>query len=279
MPSSPAPSIVNAGPLEWAFRDFAQTMSRVLWVDVVEEPTDHYFLLAWDGPHPSGSSFVPYDAIQTAGDKRLIAAAFARHDVPTPETQLLATWAEVSAWVDTRSDSDWVLKYPTASGGSGHRLITPSTPEPRDWPTPFVVQRFVSMARPEVFRIYGVAGETFGFNARRFPSGVEPSPWVAHARGARYEHAGVPPEGAVAAARAAMQACDLLDSFGCADLVFDGDRWLALEVGTDGACGHVDRDVDDAALRAELDGRTATAFWRWVGEIPPWGRGPWRIRN
>jgi len=57
-----------------------------------------------------------------------------------------------------------------------------------------------------LYRIYAAGGRTFGWVARRFPSGARVSAWVAHARGARYELAGEAPQLAVAAARAALEA-------------------------------------------------------------------------
>lgn len=275
-----AAAIVNSGPLDWAFSEFAARMAKVLWLDVVATPPDAFFLLAWEGEEPpSGRSFIPFHAIQIAGDKRLMADRFIANDIPIPETRSIATWADVMEVVRASPTKSWVLKYPTASGGSGHRLLEHDATEPREWPTPFLLQRFVTMARPEVYRLYAVAGEIFGFNARRFPKEVAPSPWVAHARGARYEVLREVPEEAIEVTRRALAATDLLDSFGCVDLLHDGERWLALEVGTDGACGHVDRDLGDATLADELDRRFAIAFWRWLGVAPPWGDGAYRPRS
>lgn len=281
MSNTPRFGILNAGPLAWAFEDFARHMANVLWLDVVQEPPPRFLMLAWDedSPAPSGDSFVPRHAIEIAGDKRLIAERFAAHGVPMPETRLLDTWADVERVITSDADETWVLKYPTASGGSGHRLLRRDATEPKDWPRPFVLQRFVRMPRPEVYRLYAIAGETFGWNARRFRDDQPASPWVAHARGARYVVIGEAPSEAVAAARAALVATDLIDSFGCADLVYDGAQWLVLEVGTDGACGHVDRDVGDAALAREIDRRFAEAFWAWAGGERPWGDAAWSLRD
>jgi glutathione synthase/RimK-type ligase-like ATP-grasp enzyme len=282
MLSSTPPSlgILNAGPPAWAFEDFARRMSSVLWLDVVREPPECFLMLGWDQEEaqPPGRSFVARHAIDIAGDKRLIAERFAAHGVPMPETRLLTTWAEIAHVIDADADETWVLKYPTASGGSGHRLLRRDALEPKAWPRPFVLQRFVRMPRPEVYRLYAIAGETFGWNARRFSDDGPTCPWVAHARGARYVVLDEAPKDAVETARAALAATDLLDSFGCADLVHDGERWLALEVGTDGACGHVDRDVGDAALAHELDRRFAEAFWTWAAATPPWGARGWAAR-
>src|SRR5262249_56906192 len=124
-------------------------------------------------------------------------------------------------------------------------------------------------------RLEGAGGELSGWVARRFPVGTKASPWVAQARGARYEVAGEAPQQARAAGRAALEATGLLGSFGCADLLRKpSGEWVVLEVGTDGMYNHVDRDLGDRELEAELQGRVAEAFWARVGP-PPWGRGTW----
>jgi hypothetical protein len=177
-----------------------------------------------------------------------------------------------------RSEVQWALKWPTGSGGAGHRHLTAADLVPEEWPRPYLVQRFVVQAQPEVYRLYCVAGETFGWNVRRFPPGTTPSPWVAHARGARYETAGEAPAEAERQARAAWKATGLLGSFGCVDLLPDGEEWLVLEVGTDGLHGYVDRDVALPALAEEIDCRLAEAFWA-EAVVKPWGSGPWRPRS
>lgn len=265
MTTSATPTILNAGPHAWAFEAFAQRMAQVLGVQVVSEPSDAFLLLAWDQPAPPpGRSFVPHLGVQVASDKRLVAEHFMREAVPAPESRLLDSWSAVEALVHAWPEDTWVLKYPTGSGGAGHRLLGHDPVEPRDWPRPFLLQRFVPMERPEVFRLFGVAGEIFGFNARRFPEGTPASPWVAHARGARYEVIRDVPAEAIEVTRRALAATELLTSFGCVDLVHDGQGWLALEVGTDGANGHVDRDLGDVGLERELDDRYARAFWDWA---------------
>jgi hypothetical protein len=186
-----------------------------------------------------------------------------RHGVPVPESHLFATWAEVRAFVTHRAERSWCLKYPTGCGAAGHRLLKRETPEPRGWPLPYLVQEFIRLDRPEVYRLYCAGGDLFGWVARRFPADVPVSPWVAHARGARYERAGQAPAPALTAARQALVATGLLDSFGCVDLLRRPDgAWLVLEVGTDGMYNHVDRDVGDPVLEGELRERIAAAFGR-----------------
>jgi hypothetical protein len=128
-----------------------------------------------------------------------------------------------------------------------------------------VVQEFIRLDEPAVFRTYTAGGEIFGWNVRQFPQGIKKSAWVAHARGARYAILGDPPADAVNAARQAMEATGLLESFGCTDLVQrPTGEWVVLEVGTDGVYNHVDRDFENLAFQQELDRRLAKAFWRWV---------------
>ena len=160
-------------------------------------------------------------------------------------------------------DSEWCLKYPTSCGASGHRLISSSSTEPPNWPRPFIVQEFIRLKRPEVYRVFCAAGELFGWVARRFPEGTRLSPWVAHARGARYVRLGEPPSEALEAARRSLIATRLWDSFGCVDLLHKPTgEWLVLEVGTDGLFNHVDRDLGDPDLERELHRRVANAFWK-----------------
>jgi hypothetical protein len=157
-----------------------------------------------------------------------------------------------------------------------YRLLNPGMALPRGWPLPLVVQEFIPLERPEVYRLYGAGGQLFGWVARRFPAGVEPSPWVAHARGARYELVGDAPVEAVAAARSALEAVGLLGSFGCVDLLrHPGGKWLVLEVGTDGMFNHVDRDLGLPELQLEIQRRVAEAFWS-RSEWWPWEPGTWR---
>jgi hypothetical protein len=264
--------VLNQGGGAWAFEAVAERLARALWVDVSDEPGDWNLVLAWDGTEPPGGrSFVPPAAAAVAADKRLQVERFREHGVPTPRTVLLD--ALEGPPPSGSASGRWVVKYPTSSGASGHRFL--GEPVPTDWPRPFVVQEFVELDPPEVYRLYGAGGDLFGWNVRRFGPDQPASPWVAHATGARYVHLGPSPAGATAAARRALAACGLLGSFGCVDLLPSPDGWLVLEVGTDGPAGHVDRDVGEP-LATELDRRLAGAFWAAVGPAP-W-RGAWRPR-
>lgn len=272
-PSPLSHAIVNAGDGAWAFDEHAQNLSRLLDTPLASG-ADLVYLLGWDKPTPPDchALFISWDSIQLASDKRHLAENFARHGVPTPRTYVLDSETELRNFLDRESRVEWILKWPIGSGGSGHRLLDEGTPQsffiPHDWPQPFLVQEFIRLEQPEVFRLYAVGGETFGWNARRFPPGIEASPFVAHALGARYEDAGdVPPE-AEEAARMALASIGLLHSFGCADLMCDEHgHWKVLEVNTDGVWHHVDREVAIPGLRQETDARLSAAWRRWVEQM------------
>jgi len=273
--------ILNSGGGSWAFAPVARHLSDALWVDASETPRRfNYLLLADDAVAAARTDFfIPFSSMQLAADKRLLASAFTAHGVPTPRTLLLESMADAERLLVTDPSREWCLKFPTGCGASGHRFLTPGMTLPDGWPLPLVVQEFVRLERPEVYRMYGAGGRLFGWVARRFPKGAKPSPWVAHARGARYELAGDPPPRAAAAARAALAASELLDSFGCADLLpGPGGEWLVLEVGTDGMFNHVDRDIGHPGLEQEIQRQIAEAFWGRFGTWRPWGTGGWHSR-
>jgi hypothetical protein len=272
--------VLCGGDGAWAFEPLARSLAAALWVDLSPVPRQFNYLLFTDSlPLPTGcESFVPLESIALAADKRRLADVFTRAGVPIPETHLLHTWDEVCQIRVSRPETQWCLKFPTACGASGHRMLT-ETPPPTWWPAPFVVQEFVCLEQPAVHRTYAVGGVTFGWMVRRFPAGKQASPWVAHARGAVYERADEAPEAAITVARAALAATGLLGSFGCVDLLQrPSGEWLALEVGTDGLANHVDRALGDATTETEVARRIAEAFWKWVGAAPPWGDA-WQMRE
>lgn len=256
--------VLNRGNGAWAFAELAQQLATALGVDVAEEPRRFNYVLQVDESFPLNTitSFIPITSISLAADKRLVAEVFSRSRVATPMTELVDTFDAVLAFVRAAPEREWCLKYPTGCGATGHRLITPESSEPPNWPRPFVVQEFVRCEHPEVYRAYCAGGELFGWVVRRYPSGVRPSPWVAHARGARYVRLPERPGAASEVARSALQATGLWNSFGCVDLLRrPTGEWVALEVGTDGLYNHVDRELGDAELEEELQRRVATAFW------------------
>ena len=273
--------ILNSGGGSWAFAPLARQLGDALWVDVSETPRSfNYLLLADDAVAAARTDFfIPFASMQLAADKRLLARAFSAHGVPTPRTLLVESMGEAERLRMSDANRQWCLKFPTGCGASGHRLLTADMTLPASWPLPLVVQEFIKLPRPEVYRLYGAGGRLFGWVARRFPDGVRPSPWVAHARGARYELAGDPPQAAIAAARAALEASELLDSFGCADLLRTPEgQWIVLEVGTDGMFNHVDREIGHPILEQEIQRQIAETFWGRFGTWRPWGAGDWYSR-
>lgn len=259
-------AIVNAGQGAWAFEEHGQRLAQIMQLEVSSSPAQYNYLLGWESTEPpSGKIFIPYQSILLASDKRGMAEVFQKHGVAIPRTYLLSSAKEVQRVVELETDNRWVLKWPTGCGASGHRLIGADDSIPEEWPRPYLLQQFIDLENPEVYRLYGIAGETFGWNVRRFPMGAKSSPWVAHAQGACYESVGTAPAEAEYQARKALAATDLLNSFGCADLLYSRDgRWLVLEVNTDGIFNYVDRDISIPGITQAIDHRLAKAFWAWV---------------
>jgi glutathione synthase/RimK-type ligase-like ATP-grasp enzyme len=257
--------VLNGGSGSWAFEPLAEQLSAALDVTVSAEPRRFNYLLYLDSvpDHFPHRVFIPLSSIRIASDKRLMAEAFHRNDVPTPRTVLLDSFSDVRQFITQHTEVNWCLKFPTGCGANGHRMITAESPEAPNWPRPFIVQEFIRLERPEVYRIYCAGGELFGWVTRRFPAGHQSSPWVAHARGARYVRLQDPPEAALVAARGALLATGLYETFGCVDLLCrPSGEWVVLEVGTDGLFNHVDRELDNSELEAELLRRISRAFWR-----------------
>jgi glutathione synthase/RimK-type ligase-like ATP-grasp enzyme len=264
--------ILNAGKGSWAFSELAEQLAAALWVDVVTSPADfNYVLFEEPGAETAHASFIPRHGVDVAADKRTQTQMFAAALVPMPETVLLESPEDVARFVARRRDRRWVLKYPIGCGAAGHRIVTADMVMRDDWPRPFIVQAFIEMDDPAVYRIYGAGGELFGWNVRRFgSSSSRRSPFVAHATGASYELKGQPPARAADVARQALTAAGLSESFGCVDLLRSGPDWLVIEVGTDGFYNYVDREVPEP-LATELDRQIAIAVWAWIGEPHPWG--------
>lgn len=256
--------VLNSGAGAWAFEEFATRLATALGVDVSTQPRRLNYVLYVDDLNSlrDEQSFIPLNPIRVATDKRLLASAFNKSNVPAPETHLFSDFSEVRDFLEKHTEREWCLKYPTSCGAHGHRLITAKDPEPANWPQPFVLQEFIRLKEPEVYRVYCAASEMFGWVARRFPSGSKVSPWVAHARGARYVNLNNAPADALNVASKALKATGLWGSFGCVDLLRGRSGWLALEVGTDGLTSHVDRDIGDPDFEAEIERRICKAFWQ-----------------
>ncbi|HXJ61800.1 MAG TPA: ATP-grasp domain-containing protein [Verrucomicrobiae bacterium] len=236
----------------------------MLGIDVSEKPRRFNYLLHLEDSSQIADCrlFIPIEAIRLAADKRQLALAFHQNGVPTPLTRLFDDFDQAKNFVRQHSETEWCLKYPAGCGGAGHQLISEGTAEPANWPRPFVVQEFIRLERPVVYRVYCAGGELFAWIMRRFPASIAPSPWVAHARGARYVRLPKPPSEATEVAHRALMATGLWSSFGCVDLLLKPTgAWVVLEVGTDGLFNHVDRELGDRDLESELQRRVANAFW------------------
>lgn len=256
--------ILNYGPAAWAFDSLARQLASKLGVDVVSRPRAFNYVLGADPLDlpDERAQFVDVETIQLASDKRLLASTFAAAHVPTPITKLFDDLDAARAFVRSQPHLEWCLKYPIGTGATGHRLFTVDAEVPRGWPTPYVVQEFVRLPEPEVYRIYAAAGQVFGWLLRRYDQGSG-SPWVAHARGARWHRLTGPPAAAAQVATTALEATNLLQTFGCVDLLQRPDAtWVVLEVGTDGLFTHVDRDLGDPTFEAELLERIGDSFVR-----------------
>ena len=147
--------VLNGGSGAWAFEPLAEQLSQAVGIPVSASPRRFNYLLHLEAMDDDfdGRVFIPLASIRIAADKRLMAATFARHALPTPQTVLLESFDQVRHFIAQDPLSPWCLKYPTGCGANGHRLIDHDSVEPPNWPRPFVVQEFVRLERPEVYRL------------------------------------------------------------------------------------------------------------------------------
>lgn len=268
----PRAALLHRGWGRSLFGDHAAYLSRLTGLPIVETDLglDFAYLLAWAGAAaPACPTFVPYQSILLAADKRALAPVFAAAGVAVPETHLLESPEAVRAFPALHPERRWVLKWPLGCGALGHQIIGPDTALTPLWQPPFLVQELVELETPVVYRLYAVAGETFGWSVRKFGPEVPTSPWIAVARGAHFETVPAPPPEAVAQARRALAAVGLLYSFGVADLLQrpEGD-WVVLEVNTDGLYEFVLREFGIPEITNELNERLAQAVQNAVEQAP-----------
>jgi predicted ATP-grasp superfamily ATP-dependent carboligase len=272
------PVIVNQTAGQWAFEELAKILSKSLWVDIKEEFGDINYILCVAKKKHNINSFIPIESIEIAADKRKIEQRFNIYDVTRPKTFLTNNLKDVELVLSKFPQIQWILKYPTGCGGINHRFIDNILQIPKEWPKPFIIQEFIESLIPEVYRLYCVDGEIFGFNARRFKDTSNKIPWVSHAQGAIYQYGDNPDKEVLSLAKDALISVGLYHSFGVVDLVKNQiGKWFALEVGTDGIYNYVDREVDNIELFDEINERLATAFWKKIG-TPPWGKH-WKYRE
>ena len=167
--------ILNSGGGAWAFAALAHQLSAALWMDVSETPRNYNYLLQIDDVDPSmcGELFVPYRCMQLAADKRLLAKVFASGGVPTPITHLLGSLAEAERLLVDETVTGNGASSSRPAAASGHRLLRRGMTLPMDWPLPLIVQEFIRLEQPAVYRLYGAGGQLFGWVVRRFPAGAE----------------------------------------------------------------------------------------------------------
>lgn len=257
--------ILNCGDAAWAFQELAESLANTLQIKIADSPEDYNYVLGLneaDLEQIRNKTFIPIEAIKLAADKRLLAQKFVENGISVPTTHLLNSHQEVVNFIENQTEQ-WCLKYPIGCGASGHIIINNIKDIPQKWLKPYVVQKFIKLKQLQVFRLYCAGGVLFGWNRRKYTSASNSNPWVAHAHGAIYEVLNQPPHEVKILAIKALKATYLFNSFGCVDLLQDDDgNWLVLEVGTDGIFNHVDRNIGNAALEAEIGRRIADAFFR-----------------
>jgi hypothetical protein len=130
-------AVLNKGLSAWAFQELAQKLSNSLWLEISETPADYNYVLGWDGDDlDSSNTFIPFDGIKLASDKRLLADIFKKNNIPIPETYLFNTTQDVLNLLQNSSE-EWCLKYPISCGASGHRIVSDAKDIPQKWLKPY----------------------------------------------------------------------------------------------------------------------------------------------
>ena len=271
MGSHPTAAILHSTPWNRIFGQFPTYLSQLMGLPIVEtdERLDFAYLVGWSPARaPSCPTYISYESILIAHDKRKQAHAFARAGVSIPETHLLDSIETLYTFYRRRRDKQWVLKWPVGCSGMGHQMLTQETQITTFWQPPFLVQEFVRLERPEVYRLYATDGETFGWVVRRALPGKGASPWVSYSLGAEVEFFENPPQEVIPEVGRALEATGLQHSFGAVDILRSSEgRWLVLEVNTDGIFSYVERQVPAQALREQLDHYVAQSFQKHLERI------------
>ncbi|HUR96529.1 MAG TPA: hypothetical protein VMZ26_00545 [Pyrinomonadaceae bacterium] len=166
--------ILNSGSAAWAFEPLAHELSKALDVPISEKPHRHNYVLAYENLSEIPSSFIPLRALEITADKRKIAEVFTTNAVPAPKTLLLDSPTAVLTHARD-SGGEWCLKFPTSCGGAGHMLVTQHSTIPDMWPRPYILQEFIRMTDPRVYRTYIAGSSLFGWVTRKFPPGAKPA--------------------------------------------------------------------------------------------------------
>jgi glutathione synthase/RimK-type ligase-like ATP-grasp enzyme len=271
MGSHPAAAILHAGPWKRVFGQFPDYLSRLTGLPITEadEHLDFAYLAGWNpGFAPSCPTYIPYESILLVHDKRKQAQAFIEGGVVIPETHLLDSIESLFTFYERRKDKEWVLKWPVGCSGMGHQMLNLNVQITPFWQPPFLVQEFIRLERPEVYRLYATDGETFGWVVRRSPPGKITSPWVSYSQGAEVEFFATPPQRVIPEVVRALKATGLQESFGAVDMIQSQEgRWLVLEVNTDGVFNYVERNVPSLELKGLLDHSVAQSFQKHLERI------------
>ncbi len=180
-------AILHSGPWKNLFGDFPSYLSRVTGLPLVETPEglDMAYVMGWPEHSPLPcESFIPLEAVYLAHDKRKQAAFFSTNGITTPETHLIFSEADALAFHRNRPDREWLLKWPTGCGGTGHQVLDDNTRITPFWKPPFLVQELIRMEVPRVYRLFAAGGETFNWCVREGTAKTGSSPFISYGTGA-----------------------------------------------------------------------------------------------
>jgi hypothetical protein len=256
-------AILHRGVFKPLFGDFPGQLASTLGVPIVEDDheVDLGLVLAWDGPPPRCRTFIPFPTIVAARDKREQARRFQAAGVSIPESRLYGTFSAAKDFAVADRGRRWLLKWPLGTGSVGHAIIDHDTRVTPLWNAPFLIQEFIELEHPVVHRMFGCAGEVFGFNVRAYPPGAPSSPLVSTHRGAVFGLSGDAPTAVEDQVRRALSAFGLLSTFGCVDLILTPNGTVfVLEVNADGLHQYVNRIPELPGLSGEIADRLRVAF-------------------
>ncbi len=85
----------------WAFQELADRLAKELNLEVSNIPGDYNYILSWDERNKEicNKSFIPFEGMKLASDKRLLAKVFEENDIPIPKTYLLNSYQEVVEFI------------------------------------------------------------------------------------------------------------------------------------------------------------------------------------
>jgi len=247
---------------EWAFGHLAEKLSRYLQCPITNTPVGKCYVLS--EPEIPIDSYIPLNCINISSDKRLMESCFSNYNVARPATYILENEDEISKVL--ASGDEYLLKYPTSCGANGHYMVSLPFKSKKGWPKPYLLQKFIRVRAPKVYRLYCVSGLAVGSNVRKFDGDTDKI-LVAHAQGAKYSFDESVDALGIKMGLQAINSVGLGKSFGVVDLVKDiHGNWLVLEIGTDGIYNIVDRDYSNEQFDALLHSKIAESFHVWSGK-------------